>query len=42
MTPIMLRQGKKETSNGSIEFNDAMIMIMLFVEIYQRICEEQK
>jgi len=29
----MLRQGKNETRNGSREFNDAIIMIMLFVEI---------
>jgi len=33
MTSIILHQGKKETSNGSVEFNDAIIMIMLFVEI---------
>jgi len=31
-----------ETSNGSIEFNDAIIMIMLFIEMCQRVCEEQK
>ena len=31
-----------ETSNGSIEFNFAMIMIMLFIEMCQRVCEEQK
>jgi len=31
-----------ETSNGSMEFNDVMIMIMLFIEMFQRVCEEQK
>jgi len=31
-----------ETRNGSIEFNDAMIMIMLLIEMCQRVCEEQK
>jgi len=31
-----------ETSNGSIEFNDAVVIIMLFTEMCQRVCEEQK
>ena len=31
-----------ETSNGRIEFHNAMIMIMLLIEMCQRVCEEQK
>ena len=31
-----------ETINGRIEFNDAMIMIMLIIEMCHRVCEEQK
>jgi len=30
-----------ETSNGSIEFNDALIMIMLCIEMFQNVCGEQ-
>jgi len=29
-----------ETSNGNVEFNVAMMMIMLFIEMCQRVCEE--